>query len=411
MIPDIINIPNSSLILFNTGNPKLLFCTTSLALCKISIESLTDTLRYINDEILPIWPKTQINQNNNKSDKISLSVNLSQKCNLSCQYCYLHGSDISWPSKINKYDEKFSISLIKEKIHSLISLGNKTFELNFFGGEPLLMLDEIIDISEYTLKIGNSFKIQVNIGVTTNGVLLTPSFLQWSQENNVEILLSIDSPPSLHEKYRARGKPYAQFYEIQKNVNGFENNITAVTTVTSKTDSIYSALRLLIKLGFKEVAFNIVHTRDKNLFINVEDTQRLLNDFWENKSWFFQYSNKITNLKILHKQLTNRNVKVNPCSAGINSFAIGPDNNSYLCHSSVGNYKYQLDRNGHLRDYKYNKRFFKDSFDYPCNKCWAKNLCGGDCWIIQWEYNISERINRCRIIRGLAQLAITIYPK
>ena len=44
-----------------------------------------------------------------------------------------------------------------------------------------------------------------------------------------------------------------------------------------------------------------------------------------------------------------------------------------------------------------------------CQKCWARGLCGGDCWLIRWDYASEERIERCNLICGLGLLELKTF--
>ena len=99
-------------------------------------------------------------------------------CNLKCKYCYRE-----WiKTKIPAYN-----SLMHEFLQALNP--NKTFAVVASGGEPFLYMDKVRELFQYA-----NPKIQKKI--MTSGVYLTQEFVDWINENKIEIHLSYDGKVS-----------------------------------------------------------------------------------------------------------------------------------------------------------------------------------------------------------------------
>jgi len=105
----------------------------------------------------------------------SINLHLTKKCNMKCKYCFAGFSEIQ-----KEID-------FKETKKLLIELKNFGFEkVNFVGGEPLLIA-KLIELLQISRDLG------FYISVTTNGTLITDSFLRKAEQLIDMIGISIDS--------------------------------------------------------------------------------------------------------------------------------------------------------------------------------------------------------------------------
>ena len=113
---------------------------------------------------------------------VSLMLFLTQDCQLRCTYCFEN----------HRHDENMSLDMaIKAAAYVAknAETDGRTPSITLFGGEPLLMWDDVI--VPLIKHIRDSY-IAFNINMTTNGLLLTKEKLLFLQENKVSFMLSID---------------------------------------------------------------------------------------------------------------------------------------------------------------------------------------------------------------------------
>lgn len=113
-------------------------------------------------------------------------------CNINCSYCYEYNrGDDSWKSK----PKRVLIDVIKKvafRIKEYCSLHKiEKFDVNFHGGEPLMLGEKKLRILFETL-LENTSNIKLNLGIQTNGTLINNELLDLFEEFNVAVGLSLD---------------------------------------------------------------------------------------------------------------------------------------------------------------------------------------------------------------------------
>ncbi|UDW08397.1 radical SAM protein [Bacillus cereus] len=146
------------------------------------------------------------------SDKVQeLIIFPTEQCNFRCTYCY----------------EDFQLKKMSPSIVQAIKnfLDNRAPKLNFltlswFGGEPLVAKDIVLDISKYANYLSNKYEHLSYFSVmTTNGYLLTPStFEALVKEGVTRYQISLDGPKSIHNLTRIKANGEGTFEKIWDNL-------------------------------------------------------------------------------------------------------------------------------------------------------------------------------------------------
>lgn len=134
----------------------------------------------------------------------NIIVNVSDRCNYSCKYCYI-GERFDKPAKVIS-DSTIDTLFEKIKDMDLDSVG-----FIWHGGEPLLAgFDFFKNIVEKEKSLGKP----VRNSVQTNGSLLDEKILDLFQENNFSIGISLDGPKDLHDLVRSKTNGVGTFEEV-----------------------------------------------------------------------------------------------------------------------------------------------------------------------------------------------------
>jgi len=342
-------------------------------------------------------------------------VILTTECNLQCRYCFGEALedvdsdfsgfevDYSLPRRIS-YDVSLLDSFCRHDPDCV---------LIFYGGEPLLCLEEIKRIMDNVK--AKHFIIQ------TNGLLLDKFEPEYINRFHT-ILISIDGDEALTDFYRGKGT----FRKVVNNLrlirhNGFKGEIIARMTVMERTN-IYRQVRWLVEN--KEFPFSSVHWqlnvgfwRDferRSIKKWSEESYnpgiRKLGNFWIN---FMERKGVVLKLYpflgIANSILFNEGESFLRCGGGWMNYAIQTDGYIIPCPTMWGMKDYYL---GHVRnaDPLRLKKIFVGEL---CTKCDIFSVCGGRCLYAnvtkRWKAHAYTLI--CKTVRNLIEAVHTEIPR
>ena len=285
--------------------------------------------------------------------------------------------------------------------------------LIFYGGEPLLCVDEIKHIMDNVK--AKHFLIQ------TNGLLLD-SLEQEYVDGFHTILVSIDGE-ALTDFYRGKGT-FRKVINILKLIkgNGFEGELIARMTVMEQTD-IYKQVRWL--LNNDEFSFSSVHWQLnagfwKNDFAR-RDFKRWIEESYNPgirklvRFWVDYMEKKESVLRlypflgIAQSLLLGEKTSFLRCGAGWINYAIQTDGHIVPCPSMWGMKNYYLGHISSTNPLKLKKIFVSE----PCTKCDVFNICGGRCLYAnitkRWSIEVHSLV--CNAVRNLINAIVKELPR
>lgn len=151
----------------------------------------------------------------------SLILIATHDCNLRCKYCAYSGKYFYNRThanlKMNIATAQKAINLLKipEKYKKI----NKTFFINFYGGESLLNFDLIRFCKEYADQRKQQTGEKFAFVIETNGTLLIPEVADFLAKSNIFCAISLDGPKEIHDKYRVYKNGKSSYDTIIKNLH------------------------------------------------------------------------------------------------------------------------------------------------------------------------------------------------
>ena len=138
-------------------------------------------------------------------------IYITTACNLDCKYCFekLKGS------------EKMDIELIKKIVKNLVDnakIYNKISTIVFFGGEPLLEKDKIIQVAKYIQE--NNWNKYIQIFIITNATIVDDKLLEVLGNTGIRVSISIsfDGPKEVHDANRIFPGEKGSFEIVYRNI-------------------------------------------------------------------------------------------------------------------------------------------------------------------------------------------------
>ncbi len=128
--------------------------------------------------------------------------NTTNRCNLSCEHCYLSAED-------RQYENELTHEQARAFIEDIAGLGCPV--LLFSGGEPLMRQD-LLELGAYARSVG------LRVVLSTNGTLITPQKATGLAEAGFQYVgVSLDGLQETHDRFRGREGAFAAAIEGLKN--------------------------------------------------------------------------------------------------------------------------------------------------------------------------------------------------
>lgn len=318
----------------------------------------------------------------------SLCLHVAHDCNLRCGYCFAGTGDFGhnrglMPKEIGERAVDFIIENSGQR---------RNCELDFFGGEPLLNMNTVRHVVSYIRKrekeTGKVFKLTL----TTNAVLLTDDIINYLNENNISLVLSLDGRPEVHDRMRPcinGSGSYEKAARLSKKVvdaRGGQNYYLRGTFTAYNLDFAADVLSMADQ-GFNQLSVEPVVAKDADYALTEAHLPELFRQYellaeeylarkLAGKGFeFFHFNLDLSNGPCVAKRLSG-------CGAGHEYFAVTPEGDLYPCHQFVGRDEYKL---GNIYDGVQNKELpvkFRQAhvLNKPtCRECWARFYCSGGC--------------------------------
>ncbi len=311
-----------------------------------------------------------------------------RECNLNCKYCA--------QDKSSRQKAHYDLNHLKRYLSGFE--GEKC--IVFYGGEPLLNIDFIIEVIHFFSSDNIKF------GIQTNGTLLD-RLTQEELSLFDMIMISIDGCEVPHDKFRGRGT-YRIVLNNVKNIINYRNiidlkNNQKTGEITNNT-KVYA--RLTISDAIDYIDYSIIGLMNcfDGIYWQTCDTDYALDTYIPFSESYneqmcrvidFWYSSlkagvvmSLPIFNLIYRDLA-MNLKCEKVRCGANSthFTIDIDGNIFPCVDSVFEQEYKI---GHISECDNSRRHPNSTSCSICKRCAGcivKDICGGACWM---DINNSE---------------------
>ncbi len=340
-----------------------------------------------------------------KSPVKSMCLNVAHDCNLRCEYCFAQTGDFGgerciMPPEIGKK----AIDFLIEK-----SANRENLELDFFGGEPLMAWDTVVETVNYARSVEKKYGKRFRFTITTNGVLLDDEKIDFINREMSNVVLSLDGRRETTDRVRktVNGKSaydviVPKFLKLVEK-RGDKDYYVRATFTKYNLDFAEDVLHLR-ELGFEQLSAEPVVTDEKEpyaltnaevprVFEEYDRLCKIMADRKEKKFNFFHFMVDLDQGPCAIKRLRG-------CGCGNDYVAVDPHGDIYPCHQFVGIDRWKM---GNLNDGTFNdeiKTYFAKTHLYSkqgCRDCWAKFYCSGGCNANSYLYE-----GDCRKPHGLS---------
>jgi uncharacterized protein len=343
-------------------------------------------------------------------------INVSQRCNLTCAYCYVNRGDFDYATKPIARMSATTAARVVEAIHDRFPAFG-TYGYHFYGGEPLLNFDAIRCIVRAAEEAAARTQTATDFHVTTNGTLLSRQIADFFDEHRFNVYVSIDGDQPSHDQYRKYAGGRGSFADVERNLRYLrtKKRIHLIgSTVVRKGLPLRDAIELLTQHGADQCKAERVRLRPSDpLALQGGERDRYLDDIRALSDHYVSHleaNRKPPDFRLTSRilQLLVRQRRDFFCPAGERMFGIAANGEVYPCALQVGRPEARL---GDLdsgvdgvRQRQFRARIHVDARP-ECRACWSRNLCGGGCSANVGRFGTDD----CPAMRAESEAAIATY--
>lgn len=380
------------------------------------------------------------NEKSNKNIKrqiTDLTLNIVNRCNLGCRYCWNLGGSYGSSTSGNK---KMPFQVSHKAIDLLVreSKGFNDLVVDFYGGEPLLNFGLMKQTIEYCKKIEQKKKVNFRFLLATNATLLDKQKGEFLIEHDVDVAVSLDGHKETQDMQRPFSGGGGSFDVVMDNINSltadYRKRIVGRATFTPYSTDVIKTFKFLRSLGFERIevcesekAGYGLKSKNRFFFSGIKGIDRLKSIY--NKLAMFYTQEVIKGNLTYENTYFNRFFKqlsrlyhiqsiVGTCSAGYSLMAVDMDGSIYPCTAFVGIPRFKIGTvntgidNSKLEGFLDTKIYISDA----CSKCWARRICKGcgSCYNLNYftNKNLGQPDNYyCELFRYKTKLMIAMISK
>jgi len=300
-------------------------------------------------------------------------IYITKSCNLSCRYCCGRTiiRRVTAGSRITK--QKSISSTVDYILNDVRKNGHEENTIVFYGGEPLLNQEDIIEVIRCTQDRAN-----LKYFLYTNGVLLdtmTPFLLA-----NIDyIVVSIDGEESLHNKNRGKNT-YTQVMNNVKSISTCFKGETIARLTLTKDSKVDEAVFSLTDT-FNHIFWQIENSGSTNMGHFAENYKKGVANLL---AWWISHVQNgwvpnlvpfqaITSSIILGRRHTHFR-----CGFGHTLKVIDTDGDVHLCDEIMCDPELKAD-NYMIKDGFEPDDWIVEKLSAECNNCDVRYICGGRC--------------------------------
>lgn len=194
---------------------------------------------------------------------LNIVFKISERCNLKCDYCYFFfGGDDTWKLHPPLVSQTVVESTGAFAARAARDYGLETVTIIFHGGEPLLMSrPRFAEMCEALRSYEDGFRFE--FGLQTNGVLVTPDWIDLFERYKVSVGVSLDGTQAINDLHRLDFKGQSSY---EKTVAGLRLMQTAaaagrmpdpglLSVINPKADGAEVYRHFAHDLGAKRMSF------------------------------------------------------------------------------------------------------------------------------------------------------------
>ncbi len=263
------------------------------------------------------------------TDALNLWIHTTNKCNLSCGYCY-----ISTLQTTGGMTENVRLQLLQKLVETVSAKNITKIKLRFAGGEPLLQFKKWTDFICEAKSQLHRLGCALEISFLTNLTILNDEIMSFAKAHDIGFGVSLDGVEQFQNQARSFHSGNGTFARVDQNLKMLVDSkirVSVNTVVANENlEGLPDLTRYLIDLDIP-FRYSIV----KGTWIDPELLEQRLSDVYEiaeaaiARGWRFSQKHQFCDLKPVE-------LGFQTCASGFSGGAIYVDGSMHYCHVHFG---------------------------------------------------------------------------
>jgi|ERR1041385_981396 len=183
---------------------------------------------------------------------------IASNCNLDCSYCYVYNKgDDSWRRRPAIMSDDVFDGAVESTRRQCLWSGQTAVNVTFHGGEPTLVGAERFD--RWCKRVADGLKdiVRVKLCLQTNATLLDDKWAEVLSRHNVEVGVSVDGTPEMHDKFRVDHRGRGSYDQVVRGIEALKRAgipLEVLSVIPFGADGI-EIHRHFIDLGAKSINY------------------------------------------------------------------------------------------------------------------------------------------------------------
>lgn len=299
----------------------------------------------------------------NSSYKKTITLTVTEKCDLACVYCYEH----------KKSANNMALNTAKDIIdRELINDKSQSYMIEFFGGEPFLNFELIKKVVDY---INNNYpQAYIHFFVSSNGTQVHDDIQRWlmQHKNHITVGLSFDGIKEVQNINRSDSFDKIDLAFFQRT---YPAQPIKMTVSEQSLPYLSRSVIFLHEQGFRvscNLAYMVDWSATENLSALCEQLEKLINYYVAHPD-IERCSMLNLDISILSHPKVNSEYVKKFCGCGTDMRVYGVDGACYPCQlfSPIA----AEDKAIKSSEFRIERDIPKELYPKMCNNCYFERIC------------------------------------
>jgi len=318
-----------------------------------------------------------------------IEINVSQTCNLGCNYCCVGQGEFGKPPT------RLSSSTASTAIDQLVERsGAKEHTITFFGGEPLLNFPVVRACVKHTKHLEKEHNRTFRFRILTNGTAFTTENVSFIKSHNIALQISIDGSRESHNRwriFRGGGATYDKIVTaIGDYFSDYLDKVTIRATMARGNLNALVAYKEIRSLGFNNIIVAHANGSNQASSYSHDELTELRDGYTQLARYFLEEAILTRSIRAIGppfnehmRVIAQGKRKESYCGAGVHFVGLSARGEYAYCQDLAEN---ALAGAGDIisgLNEQAIKHYLSESSGVDkrpvCSTCWAKYVCGGGC--------------------------------